>query len=331
MKRAGKGQASMDMFLRKIRKSVKATEAVAVAPSDSEQPGTSSAVEHVQAPLATGVTKKSTSGRRFQEKWRKEFTWIQYVSEKDVMVCSVCLWALSNNRVRPAVQSVLEGQGKRWIEGFNSWRKGLYAIQKHNESSHHKECVNIKLAEGNAHMMMETLCRRSFKVKEENRRGLKAIFDALLYLARQGQPLRGHTENESNFKQLLNFCSMYDSQIKSWINGPNKFKWLGPEIQNEILAQCSHEILRNMVKDIREARWYSLIADETADISRKEQLSICIRHVDSSFGIHEDFIGFCVVDQTTSLNIFSFAIDQHRYAALQRPVLLWRSKHARSH
>ena len=33
------------------------------------------------------------------------------------------------------------------------------------------------------------------------------------------------------------------------------------------------------------------MADETADVSNKEQLVICIRWVDECFVIHEDFIG----------------------------------------
>jgi len=36
--------------------------------------------------------------------------------------------------------------------------------------------------------------------------------------------------------------------------------------------------------------WFSLIVDETTDISVKEQVSICLRYVSKTFQVHEDFV-----------------------------------------
>jgi len=47
-------------------------------------------------------------------------------------------------------------------------------------------------------------------------------------------------------------------------------------------------VLRELLIAIREAYWFSLIADEATDISNKEQLVICIRWVNAEFTIHED-------------------------------------------
>lgn len=62
----------------------------------------------------------------------------------------------------------------------------------------------------------------------------------------------------------------------------------------------AHSVLRQMLKDIREVRYFSILADETRDINNQEQLSICIRWVGSDFVIHEDFIGLCQVEKTTA-------------------------------
>ena len=45
-------------------------------------------------------------------------------------------------------------------------------------------------------------------------------------------------------------------------------KWI------EIMANC---VLRNILSDIRSAGWFSIIADEATDVSKGEQLCICIR------------------------------------------------------
>ena len=42
------------------------------------------------------------------------------------------------------------------------------------------------------------------------------------------------------------------------------------------------------------------MADETADISNKEQLVTCIRWVDDCFVIHEDFTGMHPLERTNA-------------------------------
>jgi hypothetical protein len=54
----------------------------------------------------------------------------------------------------------------------------------------------------------------------------------------------------------------------------------------------AHDVLRNIVADIHEAGWYSLIVDETTDVSVKEQVSLCLRYVNHDFNVFEDFAGF---------------------------------------
>ena len=45
------------------------------------------------------------------------------------------------------------------------------------------------------------------------------------------------------------------------------------------------------------------MADETADVSKKEQLVICIRWVDDSFVMHEDFIGMHPLERTNAVQV----------------------------
>ena len=49
-------------------------------------------------------------------------------------------------------------------------------------------------------------------------------------------------------------------------------------------------VLQNLLKKIREAPFFSIIADEATDVSNKEQLAVCIRWVNSHLEIHEDTI-----------------------------------------
>lgn len=51
-------------------------------------------------------------------------------------------------------------------------------------------------------------------------------------------------------------------------------------------------ITQTIVSEIKKARFFTVLADETADISNTEQMSIVLRYVDNECTIKEDFIQF---------------------------------------
>ena len=68
-------------------------------------------------------------------------------------------------------------------------------------------------------------------------------------------------------------------------------------IQNEILDIVGSAIARVIVQRVRDATFYTVIADEVTDCSNKEQLSLVIRYVSKEDNlIREDFIGFIECD-----------------------------------
>ena len=77
-------------------------------------------------------------------------------------------------------------------------------------------------------------------------------------------------------------------------------KYTSPEIQNELLEVMALGMLRQISANIQNATFFTIMADETAHISNKEQLVICIRWVDDCFLIHEDFIGMLPLEKTNA-------------------------------
>ena len=51
------------------------------------------------------------------------------------------------------------------------------------------------------------------------------------------------------------------------------------------------QLLRKIASQIRGADCFSIMADETTDVSNQEQVVICIRWVDTDLEVHEDYIG----------------------------------------
>ena len=69
---------------------------------------------------------------------------------------------------------------------------------------------------------------------------------------------------------------------------------------NELITLMGDTLLRQLLTNIRAVRWFSVVADETRDISNSEQLAIIIRWGDMRYDIHEDVIGMVHVPDTTS-------------------------------
>ena len=115
----------------------------------------------------------------------------------------------------------------------------------------------------------------------ENRNILKKIFALVIFLARQSLPMRGtwsklaEEEINSNFHQLLLLRSEDDPSLKNWMAKSNE-KYTIPEIQNEILQIIALGMLRNIAKKLQAAKFFTIMADESAYISNKEQLVVCI-------------------------------------------------------
>ena len=82
--------------------------------------------------------------------------------------------------------------------------------------------------------------------------------------------------------------------------GKEPEKYTSPEIQNELLEAMALGVMRQISANIQNATFCTITADETADVSNREQLVICIRRVDDRFVIREDFIGTHPMERTNA-------------------------------
>ena len=81
-----------------------------------------------------------------------------------------------------------------------------------------------------------------------------------------------------------------DPLIVEWLQ-KKKSKFTSVDIQNEMLEIMALRVLREIARNIQNAVIYTIMADETADVSNKEQLVFCLRWVDDDLIVDEDFIG----------------------------------------
>jgi len=71
----------------------------------------------------------------------------------------------------------------------------------------------------------------------------------------------------------------------------------------------SHSVLRQIVRRVQTAKFYSVIADETTDSSRKQQFSVCIRCTADDLHINEDFVGLYEVPKADAETLSRIILD----------------------
>ncbi|GFQ79344.1 repressor of the inhibitor of the protein kinase [Trichonephila clavata] len=89
---------------------------------------------------------------------------------------------------------------------------------------------------------------------------------------------------------------------------------MSPIIQNEVIQTCSDIVTEKVFDRISNAECFSLLGDETMDVSGTEQLSLCIRYVDipdlQAPVLREDFVGFIPINDQSSENLANVILQR---------------------
>ncbi|ODM91079.1 Zinc finger MYM-type protein 1 [Orchesella cincta] len=147
------------------------------------------------------------------------------------------------------------------------------------------------------------------KQQEEARTALKAIFTTIMYLGKQGLAFRGTESDTGNFMSLLKLRANDIDNLKTWLDSSRSKTYTSAEIQNSILESVAHSVLRSILPIIQSAKFFSVIVDETTDISVQEQVSLSVRVVSDSLEVREYFLGLYNTASTTGESLTAILLD----------------------
>lgn len=243
-------------------------------------------------------------GRNFQPQWYKQFTWLTVCMTSKKVYCLYCRYAVQHKMIT----FIKTGEKAFTENGFINWRKAMEKFRSHECSHTHKEAL-MKWNTRETPTIAAELSSQLLKQQQLRREGLVLQLRAILYLARQGIAIRGHTEAEGNLQQLLKAWSHENEVIISWLNA-NRFS--SHQFVNELIDIMGHTVLRTLLKRMKGTvgpAWFSVIADEATDINQAEQLNVSIRWVDDNYCAHEDPIGLFKVPDTKAETLFKVIKD----------------------
>lgn len=108
-------------------------------------------------------------------------------------------------------------------------------------------------------------------------------------LASRGLPFRGSDEHfgslqNGNYMMLLELIAEFDpflsEHIKLYGNkGKGSTSYLSLTICNEFIQIMSGELLKKIIIEVKQAKYYSISADSTPDIAHVDQLTFILRYV----------------------------------------------------
>ena len=238
--------------------------------------------------------------RSFRYEYFKNCPWLKYSPHLDAAFCVPCALFVSN---RSNKQSLV-------TKPFRKWTRYTSVIVEHAEKSYHRDAmIAAQTFQESIENPSTTLTcifdKEKEKRIEENRQILKAIARAVLYCGCQCIALRGHrekltqSENPGNFLALLKVLSESDPVLEAHLKTGGRVTYLSPQSQNEMIEVIGkHFIQKNIVEEIIEAKYYSILGDE-ATSHNEEKLSIVIRFVDANKDIREEFLEFKDLERTT--------------------------------
>ena len=114
-----------------------------------------------------------------------------------------------------------------------------------------------------------------------------------------------------NFKEILELVASHDEIVKEKLTcRPRNAIYTSPIIQNELLHIMSEMVQSTICCKIREAGLFSILVDETKDISKKEQITFVLRCIDrKEAAIHEYFLTFVEATSLDAKSLTQYIVD----------------------
>ena len=272
--------------------------------------------------------------RYFNIKWLISYKWLAYSEILSGAFCKICVLFLDRNDKRVG-KGGSQKVGSLVTTAFTNYKCAIEIFNKHSQLTYHIDCcvdceTFKRMAETPGLDIQDQLHQQRIEQKRLNRQRLVPIIETILFLGRQELSFRGHRgesrqldieepkENDGNFRAALRLrLRAGDIVLKHHLDSSaSNSKYLSPMIQNEIINISGTLICQRIVSEVQKSVPFSILADESADVSAHEQLSISVRYVfrnDRSVFLKEMFLGFITVTDLTgegiANSIISFCIS----------------------
>ncbi|XP_075670248.1 uncharacterized protein LOC142640019 [Castanea sativa] len=241
--------------------------------------------------------------RRFRVEWYENRNWLEYSIAKDAAFCFYCY--LFGKDVGK------QGGGDTFVtKGFRLWNQ-VGKLDSHVggvNSAHNQAVKKSEDLQKEKQHIQSVLVKQSNQDKANYRIQLNAIVDCVRFLLFRGLAFHGHDESQGssdkgNFLELLQFLRDHNESINEVMQNTWKnCKLTHHDIQKDMVNAIARETSKAIIEDLGNG-FFSILVDESRDISVKEQMALVLRYVNKQGIIIERFLGIVHVASTTALSL----------------------------
>ena len=234
--------------------------------------------------------------RSFNPEWFHKNVWLEYSISRDAVFCYACRFFSLGSANDVFVKT-----------GYCDWKHctgKTGRIVKHSNSVKHKQAMaswsDFKANQDKQTSVASALDRQRKEEVIQNRYYLKTIIELLIFCASQEIGFRGHRESEAsdstnrgNFLELLHLVARHDPAIQRRLGeGPRNAIYIAHNIQDELLHLLGTAVRQIICQGVKDAGYFSILADESRDCGKDEQMSFVVRYVESDGSNNEHFMTF---------------------------------------
>ncbi|CAJ2643438.1 unnamed protein product [Trifolium pratense] len=243
-------------------------------------------------------------------------TWIEYSEFKDAAYCFHCFLFKKPGRSEQFGFEVFTKSG------YKDWKHASKGLQGHvgGHGSMHNSCMKDYDDYNNQRQSIGAKFLRATRESEELYKiRLTCSLDCSRYLIAQGMAFRGHDEsvtslNKGNFREMVDWVKSNDEKVRdAYDRGSNDCKMICGDIQKDFATSCAAEVMKVIMGELGD-RQFSVLIDESRDISVKEQMAVMFRFVNDKGEVVERFLALQKVESTTSealKNALYSILDRH--------------------
>ncbi|XP_064214539.1 52 kDa repressor of the inhibitor of the protein kinase isoform X1 [Tribolium castaneum] len=258
------------------------------------------------------VNKKGKQTKKYAQKSHLDkFHWLVLSHKGQGLYCKYCALFAIAPRGGIQTKTHLCRLVKEPLKAFDNLLGENGVLLTHQRNKYHELAVEagknflLTFHKPEFNIMNQVSSQRLTQINE-NRERLRPIVKTIIFCGRQNISLRGHRDDgkllsydsvvadEGNFRALLKFrIDSGDTALQQHLeSSKSNATYISKTVQNELIDVCAEIIQENILQNIREAKFFSILFDETTDISHISHLSLSFRYFHNGI-IKEHFVTFC--------------------------------------
>lgn len=208
--------------------------------------------------------------------------WLCYSESAGKLFCFSCKLLTTTQSLKDA--SALTSTG------FNDWKNAQFFLSIHEQGFSHRDAIS------SFYLLTNKVARVDQKLMEQLEeettyweKVLDRIIEVIKFLAERGLPLRGTDEklgspHNGNYLGVLELLAKFDpflqEHLKNHANrGKGSVSYLSKTICDEFIDMIAKNMLDHIIKEIKDAKYFSMSLDSTPDVAHTDQLCLIVRYV----------------------------------------------------